>query len=94
MLIALILACSASGGFGTSEADAARTTGAGAGDSVQQGTADANAPIEAIATLEARSGSKMTGIVTFIQNPEGTDTPGSGTGTPGTGTPGTGTPGT
>lgn len=89
MLIALFLACSASGGFGTSEADAARTTGAGSGDSVQPGTADANAPIEAIATLEARSGSKMTGIVTFVQNPEG-----MGPGTPGadmpTGAPGTG----
>lgn len=87
MLIALFLACSASGGFGTSEADAARTTGAGSGDSVPQGTADANAPIEAIATLEARSGSKMTGIVTFVQNPEG-----MGSGTPGADTP-TGAPG-
>lgn len=65
---------------------------------------DAGASLQASAVLEARSGSRTTGLVTFLQGGEpgaatpGTPTPGTGTpgsgstsGTPGTGTPGAGT---
>jgi Cu/Zn superoxide dismutase len=55
-------------------------------------------PIQAAAVLEARSGSQMTGLVTFIQNAAAPDSGTPGTGTPGTepgmGQPGMGQPGT